>query len=147
MLTSLEKLMTVTPALRATGAMARTFVGKQRPDNELVAIADRLLRSRSDSAVGVIGGDPHLLRLGIEQGQRRCIGDRVANASIGAGHRDQKSNTMPLRVRRKTWLNGCGGGCRDFRSCGSAHWNHGLTARKPQDRTNAVEGQSGSVRV
>src|SRR3546814_7608248 len=87
----------------------------------------------SDWSSDVCSSDlPHLLRLGIEQGQRRCIGDRVANASIGAGHRDQQSNTMPLRVRRKPWLNGCGGGCRDFRSCGSALWNNGLTARDQQ---------------
>src|SRR3546814_18717603 len=91
-----------------------------------------MLRNPSDSAVGVIGGDPHLLRLGIEQGQRRCIGDSVANASIGAGHRDQQSNTMPLRVRRKPWLNGWGGGCRDFWSGGSALGDNGMTARDPQ---------------
>src|SRR3546814_3508581 len=58
------------PCPACDGRDGANIVGKQRPANELVAIADRLLRSRSDSAVGVIGGDPHLLRLGMEQDRK-----------------------------------------------------------------------------
>src|SRR3546814_19475808 len=61
------------------GRDGANIVGTQRPETELVAIADRLLLSSRDSAFGVIGGDPPLLRLGIEPGQRRFIWDSVSN--------------------------------------------------------------------
>src|SRR3546814_1062833 len=39
------------PCPACDGRDGANIVGKQRPENELVAIADRLLRIRSDSAV------------------------------------------------------------------------------------------------
>src|SRR3546814_17856444 len=62
------------PCPACDGRDGANIVGKQQPANELVAISDRLLRSGSDSHLGVIGVDQRLMRLGIDPGTLRCIG-------------------------------------------------------------------------
>src|SRR3546814_14099756 len=52
------------PCPACDGRDGANIVGKKRPETELVAIADRLLRRRRGSAVGDIGGGSALLRLG-----------------------------------------------------------------------------------
>ncbi len=96
--------MTGTPARRAIGVTARDILGQQRAEDQAVALGQRALRGGRGTAIGVIGGDAHLLVLGIEQGELRRIGEALADAGIGAGQRHQQRDAVARDVDRNAGL-------------------------------------------
>src|SRR3546814_15579274 len=60
------------------------ILGEQRAWDQLVAVGHRFARRLGGAERGVIGGDAQLVGLGVEQSQRRRIGDRGADVGVGA---------------------------------------------------------------
>ncbi|MCY1178275.1 hypothetical protein D9M73_186180 [compost metagenome] len=80
-------------------------VRQQRPEDQLIAIRQRLLCGQRSTGGSVIAGDADTFVLGIEQRHLRGIGKALADPGIGAAERHQQGNAVALRVGRDALFN------------------------------------------
>ena len=100
-LTSLEKAITGTLRPPRDRRHRAHVLGEQRPEDQAVAVGERLVGGGGGAAGGVVGGDPDPLAAGVEQGEVGGIEDRLAEAGIGAAQRHQHRDPVAGLVRRQ----------------------------------------------
>ena len=73
-------------------------LGQQRPEEQAIAVLQRLVRRRRRAARGVVAGDPDPLAAGVEQSEVGRVEQRLAERRIRSGQRHQHRDPVARLV-------------------------------------------------